>query len=196
MLFLCRCSLQVHATLRLYHSACTTPEFLLCVSFLTLFFFVLFDQAVKLASYRPHLNTSHLVDNLERLQEMVDEAHTLFKGMRIMTVYYEDVVQNRTVSMTPAPFSASSPPPLSLLLRPPSIHFYTLTLLLCLIFMHPSVSMPTILACGPGYVTASVPFFPLRDDNLTAEKHCFAVLSILNAVSRFFKTYNGFLRCP
>ena len=55
-------------------------------------------QARKLAEFRPNLNTNHLLANLQRVQETVEEALQVFNSTRLMLVYYEDVLQNRTVS--------------------------------------------------------------------------------------------------
>ena len=59
---------------------------------------VVIIQARKLAEFRPNLNTIHLLANLQRVQETVEEALQVFNSTRLMLVYYEDVLQNRTVS--------------------------------------------------------------------------------------------------
>ncbi|CAI5479950.1 unnamed protein product [Closterium sp. Yama58-4] len=55
------------------------------------------EEAEKLATFRPNVNAKHLEGNLQRVQEMVDDALRAFNGTRRMLVYYEDVVKNRTI---------------------------------------------------------------------------------------------------
>ena len=55
-------------------------------------------QAKKLAEFRPTLSTRHLKENLQRVQDTADEALQVFNRTRLMLVYYEDVVRNRSVS--------------------------------------------------------------------------------------------------
>ncbi|CAI5521811.1 unnamed protein product [Closterium sp. Naga37s-1] len=55
------------------------------------------EEAEKLATFRPNVNAKHLEGNLQRVQEMVDDALRAFNGTRRMLVYYEDVVKNKTI---------------------------------------------------------------------------------------------------
>ncbi|GJP81133.1 hypothetical protein CLOP_g11312 [Closterium sp. NIES-67] len=55
------------------------------------------EEAEKLATFRPNVSAKHLEGNLQRVQEMVDDALRAFNGTRRMLVYYEDVVKNKTI---------------------------------------------------------------------------------------------------
>ncbi|CAI7839384.1 unnamed protein product [Closterium sp. NIES-54] len=68
------------------------------------------EEAEKLATFRPNVNAKHLEGNLQRVQEMVDDALRAFNGTRRMLVYYEDVVKNKTILV---PFPVTPLPPLS-----------------------------------------------------------------------------------
>lgn len=59
--------------------------------------FVLAPQAHILARYRPRLNTTSLIWQLKRADEYTRDALENLNNTRHMSVYYEDVVRNRTV---------------------------------------------------------------------------------------------------
>lgn len=51
-----------------------------------------------LASYKPKLNAKSLVSKLRHATSRATEAIEYFKSVRHMVLYYEDLVQNNTVS--------------------------------------------------------------------------------------------------
>lgn len=57
-------------------------------------------QAEILASYKPKLNVKRLISTLDHVERLVANTLQNFKGTRHMVVYYEDLVQNQTVSYT------------------------------------------------------------------------------------------------
>lgn len=52
------------------------------------------DEAQKLAQFKPNLNTKHLAGNLQRVQEIANDAVRVFNQTRLNLVYYEDIVQD------------------------------------------------------------------------------------------------------
>ncbi|KAF8013680.1 hypothetical protein BT93_I1517 [Corymbia citriodora subsp. variegata] len=53
-------------------------------------------EAEILASYKPSLNSTLLIADLRKVQEMTAKALEYFKSTRHIVLYYEDVVKNRT----------------------------------------------------------------------------------------------------
>jgi hypothetical protein len=56
------------------------------------------SQAHILARYKPRLNTSSLIRKLKQADEYTRDALENLNNTRHITVYYEDIVRNRTVS--------------------------------------------------------------------------------------------------
>lgn len=56
-------------------------------------------QAEILASYKPHVNATTLIPELKKVQQMAVKALGYFNSTRHILLYYEDVVNNRTVSL-------------------------------------------------------------------------------------------------
>lgn len=56
-------------------------------------------QAEILAKYKPSINTTLLIPNLNQVNATTTKALEYFKSTRHIIVYYEDVVKNRTVSI-------------------------------------------------------------------------------------------------
>ncbi|CAA6659451.1 unnamed protein product [Spirodela intermedia] len=54
------------------------------------------DEAVILASYRPLINTTLLIADLNKTKDLIDKALEFFKSTRHIILYYEDLVSNRT----------------------------------------------------------------------------------------------------
>lgn len=54
-------------------------------------------EAKELARFRPLINAKHLRANLQRVQQIADDALRVFNGTRLRVVYYEDVVRSRQV---------------------------------------------------------------------------------------------------
>nr|GMD09907.1 P-loop containing nucleoside triphosphate hydrolases superfamily protein [Ipomoea batatas] len=55
------------------------------------------NQAEILASYKPTLDTKILVPNLKQVDDMVAKSLEYFKSTRHIILYYEDIIQNKTV---------------------------------------------------------------------------------------------------
>eukprot|EP00246_Nothoceros_aenigmaticus_P002582 TRINITY_DN13442_c0_g2_i1.p1 TRINITY_DN13442_c0_g2~~TRINITY_DN13442_c0_g2_i1.p1 ORF type:complete len:347 (+),score=42.07 TRINITY_DN13442_c0_g2_i1:77-1117(+) len=53
------------------------------------------EEANMLAEFRPMIDVDHLVDNLERVQQISDHAAYVFNNSRLLVVYYEDVVKKQ-----------------------------------------------------------------------------------------------------
>lgn len=53
-------------------------------------------EAEILASYRPAINTTTLIPNLKKVDEMMKNALENFKSTRHIILYYEDIIKNRT----------------------------------------------------------------------------------------------------
>jgi hypothetical protein len=53
---------------------------------------------MKLAEYKPVIDVSHLYDNLQRVEQITDDAQRFFNNTRIRVVYYEDLVMDPKVS--------------------------------------------------------------------------------------------------
>lgn len=62
------------------------------------FFLPPHSQAHILARYKPRLNTSSLIRQLKQADEYTRDALENLNNTRHITVYYEDIVRNRTVS--------------------------------------------------------------------------------------------------
>ncbi|KAG9449171.1 hypothetical protein H6P81_009136 [Aristolochia fimbriata] len=54
------------------------------------------NEAKLLAQYKPSINTSTLISDLERAEEMITTTLDYFKGTHHIIVHYEDLVNNRT----------------------------------------------------------------------------------------------------
>lgn len=54
-------------------------------------------QANILAKYRPRLNITLLIPELNQTKETAAKAIAYFKNTRHIVLYYEDLVNNRTV---------------------------------------------------------------------------------------------------
>ena len=46
---------------------------------------------------KPTINTTMLIPNLRQVEETIAEALEYFKSTRHITLYYEDIIKNRTV---------------------------------------------------------------------------------------------------
>lgn len=57
-------------------------------------------QAEILARYKPTINTTLMISNLNQVNETAATALEYFKSTRHIVMYYEDVVKNSTVSLT------------------------------------------------------------------------------------------------
>lgn len=57
-------------------------------------------QAEILARYKPTINTTLMISNLNQVNETAAMALEYFKSTRHIVMYYEDVVKNSTVSLT------------------------------------------------------------------------------------------------
>lgn len=57
-------------------------------------------QAKVLAKYKPMVNMSLLIPNLRNAQRKGNRALECFKSTRHILLYYEDIVQNRTVRLS------------------------------------------------------------------------------------------------
>lgn len=55
-------------------------------------------QANILARYKPRINTSELISTLRHTHKFITDAMGHFRNTRHIVLYYEDLVQNRTVS--------------------------------------------------------------------------------------------------
>eukprot|EP00271_Cylindrocystis_brebissonii_P013008 TRINITY_DN3254_c0_g1_i1.p1 TRINITY_DN3254_c0_g1~~TRINITY_DN3254_c0_g1_i1.p1 ORF type:complete len:349 (+),score=54.17 TRINITY_DN3254_c0_g1_i1:239-1285(+) len=53
------------------------------------------EDAKKLATFRPVLNAKHLAGNLQRVQNIANDALRVFNSSRLNVLYYEDVVQDK-----------------------------------------------------------------------------------------------------
>lgn len=58
----------------------------------------LFMQAEVLAKYKPKINTSQLLQDLKHIEELAANATEYFKSTHHVVLYYEDLVNSRTVS--------------------------------------------------------------------------------------------------
>ena len=56
-------------------------------------------QAVVLAQYKPTIDTKSLIAELRRSDKLAADGLVSFKKIRNIVLYYEDVVNNRTVSL-------------------------------------------------------------------------------------------------
>jgi hypothetical protein len=56
------------------------------------------SQANILAKYKPRLNTTTLLWSLKQADDYTRKALENLKSVRHITLYYEDLIQNRTVS--------------------------------------------------------------------------------------------------
>ncbi|GJN40713.1 hypothetical protein PR202_gn00006 [Eleusine coracana subsp. coracana] len=54
------------------------------------------NQANILAKYKPRLNTTSLISNLKQADEYTRDALRNLKSIRHITIYYEDLISNRT----------------------------------------------------------------------------------------------------
>ncbi|KAK3147037.1 hypothetical protein QOZ80_3BG0277220 [Eleusine coracana subsp. coracana] len=54
------------------------------------------DEANILAKYKPRLNTTSLISNLKQADEYTRDALRNLKSIRHITIYYEDLISNRT----------------------------------------------------------------------------------------------------
>ncbi|CAN1307351.1 hypothetical protein LINPERPRIM_LOCUS27058 [Linum perenne] len=57
---------------------------------------VVVSQAEILASYKPFMNATLLIDKLKQVENTTAQALEYFKSTRHMVLYYEDIVKNRT----------------------------------------------------------------------------------------------------
>jgi hypothetical protein len=57
-------------------------------------------QATILAKYKPQINVTLLIPELKRTEETVAKAVAYFKNIRHVVLYYEDLVNNRTVRLS------------------------------------------------------------------------------------------------
>lgn len=57
-------------------------------------------QAEKLARYKPYINATLLIPNLELVEDTTAKALEYFKSTRHIILYYEDIVKNHTVSQS------------------------------------------------------------------------------------------------
>lgn len=55
-------------------------------------------QANILAMYKPRINTSELISNLKNAEKFARNALEHFNNIRYIVLYYEDLLQNSTVS--------------------------------------------------------------------------------------------------
>lgn len=55
-------------------------------------------QANILAMYKPRINTSELISNLKNAEKFASDALEHFNNIRHIVLYYEDLLQNSTVS--------------------------------------------------------------------------------------------------
>lgn len=56
-------------------------------------------QAEVLAKYKPVVNMTLLIPNLRHAERKAAKALECFKSIRHIVLYYEDIVQNRTVKL-------------------------------------------------------------------------------------------------
>ncbi|KAJ9187088.1 hypothetical protein P3X46_002584 [Hevea brasiliensis] len=54
------------------------------------------DEAEKLARYKPYINATLLIPNLEQVRDTTTKALEYFKSTRHIILYYEDIVKNHT----------------------------------------------------------------------------------------------------
>lgn len=54
-------------------------------------------QAQRLAEYKPHIGVKHLMGNLQRVQQIVDDAIQAFNATRMKIISYEEVVRSPKV---------------------------------------------------------------------------------------------------
>ncbi|KAG0576449.1 hypothetical protein KC19_5G080800 [Ceratodon purpureus] len=52
------------------------------------------EEALKLAEYKPVIDVKRLPENLQRVEDMANDAQRFFKNTRIRIVYYEDLVMH------------------------------------------------------------------------------------------------------
>lgn len=70
---------------------CTTPgQNLICIFYLVM-------QASILARYKPRLNTTSLIRSLKQVDDYTRDALENLKSINHITIYYEDLIRNRTV---------------------------------------------------------------------------------------------------
>ncbi|PWA36912.1 P-loop containing nucleoside triphosphate hydrolases superfamily protein [Artemisia annua] len=55
------------------------------------------DEAKILASYKPSINTTLLIPELQQADNMVKQALEYFNTTRHIILYYEDIIKNHTV---------------------------------------------------------------------------------------------------
>lgn len=56
-------------------------------------------QATILAKYKPKINVTLLIPELKKTNETIAKAISYFKSIRHVVLYYEDLVNNRTVRL-------------------------------------------------------------------------------------------------
>ncbi|CAM6014026.1 unnamed protein product [Sphagnum balticum] len=57
------------------------------------------EEALMLAAFKPMIDVKHLLHNLQRVQEITDDALQFFNGTRLLPLFYEDLLNSPSLML-------------------------------------------------------------------------------------------------